>query len=185
MALIKFIKSSITLNDEQEHLISSLTKKAFYSKGEIIRAPHSKTQNIHFIHQGYARNFYEKNGKDITYFFLKDNSFTFAVDSVYFNTPTNYGLQAEEDLTLTTFKYADLLKMLEKIPQMAKLYEIEMAKFIKQLSDKYYLIQFQSAQERYNSMLEKYPDILLHVSLGHVASYLGITQETLSRIRTK
>ncbi len=185
MELINYIKSNITLSDDDVLFINSLTQTESYHKGDIIREPHSKSKVIYFIHKGYARNFYVKNGKDITYFFLKDNSFTFSVDAVYFNSPTKYGLQAEEDLELTSFKYSDLLKMLERIPKMATLYEMEMAKFIKQLSDKYYLIQFQSAQDRYNSMLEKYPDILLHVSLGHVASYLGITQETLSRIRTK
>ncbi|MBS2099647.1 Crp/Fnr family transcriptional regulator [Carboxylicivirga linearis] len=185
MELVNYIKSHISLTDEDVLFINSHTQKEFYHKGDIIRAPHTKSQKIHYIHKGYARNFYEKNGKDITYFFLKDNSFTLPVDAVYFNAPTKYGLQAEEDLQLTSFKYSDLLLMLERIPRMAHLYELEMAKFIKQLSDKYYLIQFQSAQDRYNSMMEKYPDILLHVSLGHVASYLGITQETLSRIRTK
>nr|WP_319397464.1 Crp/Fnr family transcriptional regulator [uncultured Carboxylicivirga sp.] len=185
MELINFIKSHITISDDDVLFINSLTKTETYHKGDIIRAPHTKSQDIHFIHKGYARNFYEKNGKDITYFFLKDNTFTLPIDAVYFNAPTKYGLQAEEDLKLTTFKYSDLLKMLQQIPNMAHLYELQMATFIRQLNDKYYLIQFQSAQDRYNSMLEKYPDILLHVSLGHVASYLGITQETLSRIRTK
>ncbi|MCU4166050.1 Crp/Fnr family transcriptional regulator [Carboxylicivirga caseinilyticus] len=185
MELINYIKSHLTLTNDDELFINSMTQTETYKKGDIIREPYSKSKVIHFIHQGFARNYYVKNGKDITYFFLKDNSFTFSVDAVYFNAPTKYGLQAEEDLILTSFKYDDLMKMLERIPKMAHLYEIEMAKFIKQLSDKYYLIQFQSAQDRYNSMLERYPDILLHVSLGHVASYLGITQETLSRIRTK
>ncbi len=185
MDLISFLKSHITLSTEQELFISRFLKIEAYSKGEIIRQPQTKSQTIHFINQGYARNFYEKNGKDITYFFLKENSFTLPVDAVYFNAPTKYGLQAEEDMVLTSFKYSELTEMLERVPGMRKLYELEMAKFVRQINDKYYLIQFQSAQDRYNSMMENDPDILLHASLGHIASYLGITQETLSRIRTK
>ncbi|WP_163711723.1 Crp/Fnr family transcriptional regulator [Mangrovibacterium lignilyticum] len=185
MDLISFMKSYVDLTPEDEIYISQFLKVEQYGKGDIIRQPNTKSKIIHFIEQGYARNFYEKNGKDITYFFLKENTFTLPVDAVYFNDPTKYGLQAEEDLQLTSFMYSDFHRMIERVPGILHLYEIEMAKFIRQLSDKYYLIQFQPALERYNSMLEKYPDILLHVSLGHIASYLGITQETLSRIRTK
>lgn len=185
MNLIPFLQTQINLSDEQENFIAQFLKTERYTKGEIIRQPHTKSQKIHFINQGYARNFYEKNGKDITYFFLKENTFTLPIDAIYFNAPTKYGLQAEEDLELTTFKYNELEEMVEQIPGMRKLYQMEMAKFVRQINDKYYLIQFQSAQDRYNSMLENDPDILLHASLGHIASYLGITQETLSRIRTK
>ena len=55
--------------------------------------------------------------------------------------------------------------------------------FLKNLSDSLYTIKFQTAQERYELLLKNYPQILLRVSLGHVASFLGITQQTLSVIR--
>ena len=54
---------------------------------------------------------------------------------------------------------------------------------IKNLTDKLYAIKFQTAQERYQLLLENYPQIILRVSLGHIASLLGITQQTLSVIR--
>ena len=54
---------------------------------------------------------------------------------------------------------------------------------IKNLTDKLYAIKFQTAQERYRLLLENYPQIILRVSLGHIASLLGITQQTLSVIR--
>ena len=54
---------------------------------------------------------------------------------------------------------------------------------IKNLTDKLYAIKFQTAQERYQLLLENYPEIILRVSLGHIASLLGITQQTLSVIR--
>ena len=55
--------------------------------------------------------------------------------------------------------------------------------FLKNLSDRLYAIKFQTAQERYELLLKNYPQILLRVPLGHVASFLGITQQTLSVIR--
>ena len=56
---------------------------------------------------------------------------------------------------------------------------------LKTFSDRLYAIQFQSAQERYNTLLAQYPTLLQQVSLGHIASYLGITQQTLSVIRAQ
>ena len=67
-----------------------------------------------------------------------------------------------------------------------------MEKFVRQLlveilhtvAGKLYSIQFQTAQDRYKNLIDTYPDVLLRAPLGHIASYLGITQQTLSVIRS-
>ncbi len=185
MKLIDYIKDRIQISKEEENYLLHVFQTKKYQKGDIIRKPNLKTEYIYFLESGYARIFYPKSTKDITFFFLTENSFSLPIETIYFNEPTNFGIEVEVDATFQVFLFSDLKLLFEKIPSIRDIYERELARFIKKTGEKYFLLQFQTAQERYNTMLQKYPDILLHASLGHIASYLGITQETLSRIRTK
>lgn len=79
--------------------------------------------------------------------------------------------------------YSRIEKLIETDPKLILFSQFVMGSIIKELADRLRSIQFQSAQERYDNLITNYPDILLRVPLGHIASYLGITQQTLSVIR--
>ena len=185
MEIIDYLKSKTKLTKVDEGLVLQRISKSVYHKGEVLSKPNIVSDRVIFVEKGFARIYYAKNNKDITFFFLTDNGFFLPTDSVYFNKPTMYGLQAEEELHVASMSHSDLQALFTSIPQLEKMYQMEMARFINNVCAKYYLLESQTAQERYRSMMENYPDILLHVSLGHIASYLGISQETLSRIRHK
>lgn len=152
-------------------------------KGTRLLPPHNYSQKVFFIEKGIARTYYMKDGKDITHSFIPEDTFFVSIESVFFNSPSPYGAEVLENAVVRTIHYQDLERFIDGSQALQKLSRIVMMNAVKTFSDKLYSIQFQSAQERYNSMLEKFPDIMLRVPLGHVASYLGITQETLSRIR--
>lgn len=73
--------------------------------------------------------------------------------------------------------------MFESVPGFEKLIRLLLIDVIDIFSERLYAMQLQSAQDRYKSLIEKHPDILLRAPLGHIASYLGITQQRLSVIR--
>ncbi|WP_353719309.1 Crp/Fnr family transcriptional regulator [Dyadobacter sp. 676] len=152
-------------------------------KGHRLLSPYNFSQKVFYLEKGIARTYYLKDGKDITHSFIPEDSFFVSIESVFFRNPSPYGVEVLENSVVRTIVYQDLEKFIDGSQALQKLSRLVMMNAVKTFSDKLYSIQFQSAQERYNSMLEKFPDIMLRVPLGHIASYLGITQETLSRIR--
>ena len=79
----------------------------------------------------------------------------------------------------------DLNELYKRYHSMETIGRIMAEEYCKIMEDRIMSLHIQSAEERYNTLLKEQPDVIQRVSLGHIASYLGITQETLSRIRKK
>jgi hypothetical protein len=185
MDLIQYINTKIKLTAEESAIIGPAFKEEFCPKGTILAHPHNHSQKIHFIEKGLIRLYYNKDGKDITHFFFDENSFAACAESVYFDKPSPYGKEVLVDSMLRTIHLKDLNLLLNRFEAFKDLSFIVAVEVIGQLSDRLNSIQFQSAEERYKFIIDKHPNILLRVPLGHIASYLGITQQTLSVIRAK
>ena len=107
------------------------------------------------------------------------------MDSFFQQTPSLYYLEVLEDSILYSISKKEIDKLFDKYPKMEKLGRLVSTEMLTRVVNKLNAIQFQTARERYDYMLAEFPDIAYQVSLGHIASYLGMTQETLSRIRSK
>ncbi len=106
-----------------------------------------------------------------------------SVDSFFQQSPSLYYLEVLEDSLLYSISKQDLDGLFAKYPKMEKLGRLVSIEMLTKVANKLNAIQFQTARERYDYMLAEFPDIVHQVPLGHIASYLGMTQETLSRIR--
>ena len=185
MDLIQYINTKIKLSAEESAAIDTAFKQEFHPKGTILVQPDNHSQKIHFVEKGLVRLYYNKDGKDITHFFFDENRFAMCVESVYFDKPSPYGKEVVDGSVLRTIHLRELNLLLSKIEALKDLSFMVAVEVINQLSDRLFSIQFQSAEERYKSIINNHPNILLRVPLGHIASYLGITQQTLSVIRAK
>ena len=90
-----------------------------------------------------------------------------------------------EDSVVYSLKYSDMEIMLDENHDMARLAFHAVYELAKKLSAYIIGFKFQSAEDRYNTLMKEYPQIFKRARLGHIASFLGITQETLSRIRSR
>lgn len=104
---------------------------------------------------------------------------------MFLNEHYPYCLELLENSIIRTVNFETIEKYLDENVKLQRFARHIAVTIIKQLADHLYSLQFQSAQERYNILLKKYPNILLCAPLGHIASYLGITQQTLSVIRAE
>ncbi|WP_343671803.1 Crp/Fnr family transcriptional regulator [Chitinophaga sp.] len=147
--------------------------------------PDAMSKKVYFIESGLVRAYYIKDDKDITHSFFAENSFSLSIESVFYNTPSPHGFELLEPCTLRWIYFNDLEIYINRYNQLEKLMRVLLIDVMKKLSERMYMFQFQSAQERYKTMLEKHPDILLRAPLGHIASYIGITQQRLSVIRSQ
>ena len=183
MEIPKHIKKIAKLPDSFDEELESILERREVKKGEFLFEEGSICHQVFFIEKGLARiYYYSDSGKEITTWFLEENSFFTAIDSFYNHKPTRNFCEVLEDSIIYSIKYSELEDLLNK-EHAARLAFHVLYEITKKMTEFFASIKFQSAEERYNIMMKNYPSIFQRVSLGHIASYLGITQETLSRIR--
>jgi len=137
----------------------------------------------YFIVKGCARAYYLKDGKDITDWFAFENDFINSINSFFENIPSPHFIELLEPSTFLEISREDIFKLSDRYHDFDRLLRIIATKTMLALRNRIFSIQFEMAQQKYENLLNIRPDITQRVPLTHIASYLGITLETLSRIR--
>jgi CRP-like cAMP-binding protein len=182
--LFSVFNSIYPLSDELKAAIAKETDVIqLKSKTRLLNAGDA-SNTIYFINKGAARVFYlNKEGKEITSWFLFENELLISVYGFFTGLPGFDCIETLEDCTCIVLRRDKLNKLYEKYLELnfigRKLTEYYYIRNEKQTND----LRMLTAQQRYQELLNVNPKLLNRVSLGHIASYLGISQETLSRIR--
>lgn len=183
MELPKHLIEIARLSDSSAEEVKAYFTRREYHKGEMLFTQGDVCRQIFYVEQGLVRLYYHSGtGKDITAWFAPENNFIAAVDSLFYDRPTRECCEALEDSVIYTMEYADMEGMLSR-EAGARLSFFSLFEITRRMSEYIVSIKFQTAEERYRILLSEYPSVFQRVQLGHVASFLGITQETLSRIR--
>ena len=186
MNFVEYINSFVPLPENVAVELLSKSRKEYLPKHYMLHREGEVCKKLYFVEKGLVRWFYHsEEGKDITDSFGGENSFVTAFDSFFQRKPSRYSIELLEDSTVYSMTYDDLEYLFEKFREVEKVSRLILIQILEQSLDKNSALQFHNAHERYEFITEKHPDLLQRVSLGHIASYLGITQETLSRIRAK
>jgi CRP-like cAMP-binding protein len=165
-------------------MFSKIAKKEEYRKGDEILRAGRICRKLYFIEKGALRFYYiDKEGKDITHWFLFENDFVTELESFLFKKESDYFIEALEDSVLYSIEFETYQKLSDTYSGIDKLWNVILTKGVIDLGEKAKDLQFRDAKTRYDNLLKKYPNILQRVALGDIASYLGITQQSLSRIR--
>jgi CRP-like cAMP-binding protein len=151
-------------------------KEHFLYQGDICK-------HLGFITKGYVRLYFVKDGDEITKDFNFENSFCGSYASFSLKQPSRFNIIAMEQVKLYMLGREDLFQLFDKYPSLQKLGRLSMEyMFIrKEMREASFLLD--TAEQRYEDLLKQYPKITQRVPLKYLASYLGITAETLSRIR--
>lgn len=137
----------------------------------------------YFIVQGVARAFYMKDGKDISDWFAFDNDFICAVNSFFSNEPSTLNIELLEDSFVIEITKENFIKLSNQYPEIDRLNKHVITETMLRLQRRIVSMQFETAQQKYDNLLEIWPGITQKISLTHIASFLGISLETLSRVR--
>ena len=159
-----------------------LTEKQ-YPKGYLLHREQTVCYHLYFITLGAARSYYYKDGKDVTAHFAIDLSVVSAVDSFATGRPSRYSIEVLEDMTAYAMSRQGLECFLKQYPRYEHTARLFAEQLYLDLVNRVEDLVFCSARERYEKLVQLNPTIIRRVNLGHIASYLGITQETLSRVR--
>lgn len=183
--LIKSFGEIAKISKESEQFFLDVATRKEVSKNELLQQGGYQCNKIYFIEKGIARTFYYKDGKDITYWIALENEFVGSMASFFSRTISNKYVETLEDSILWEFDHCKLENMYAQSQELERMGRLFAYYGIALLEKKFDDSHFLTAKERYQLLLNKRADIIQRVPLGIIASYLGITQETLSRIRSK
>lgn len=184
MTISDFLMSLVPFTSDELTDILMHFKKESVHKNQILVRQGEVCNSLYYVEQGMGRSYYlNESGKEITQWFFGVGKFMTSVDSFFQQNPSLYDLEVLEDSILYQISKKDIDLLFDKYPKMEKLGRLATTEMLTRVVNKLNAIQFQTARERYDYMLAEFPDIAYQVPLGHIASYLGMTQETLSRIR--
>jgi len=138
---------------------------------------------MYFIVSGCIRAFYYKDDKEITDWFAFEGDFMSSINSYHQNVSSKHNIELLEQTTFLEISRETIFTLTDKHHCFERLGRIAVTKTMLQLQERIVSIQFETAHQKYESLINMRPDIVQRVSLTHIASYLGITLETLSRIR--
>lgn len=157
----------------------------YFAKGDRILEPGEISKNVYFVEKGIVRVFYFKDDRLITHFFFLENSFVTSSESLFLNKESMYGIEAIESSQLIVIPYYLIEQIAEDNIEMNKVVQRILTNALMAFSKRLSSLQFETAADRYQHLLDTSPELILRASLGDIASYLGISQQTLSVIRAQ
>ena len=176
-------KYSTMTHEELDELESILVPMKF-GKGEMILEEGEVCENIYYIDKGLIRQFYFKNGKEVTEHLGADRSIFMCIESLFLEMPTHLQVEAIESSII----YALPKRRLEKVALHNVNIQILYRKILEEslITSQIHadLVRFETAQARYKRMCKLNPQVVLRAPLVYIASYLQMTPETLSRVRS-
>ncbi len=173
------------LSPDSKTALASILHRSELPKGHLLLRQGAICNYVHFIEKGLTRTFYIKDGKDVTDWFSPENTFACSVLSFINRQPDRRGIELLEDSIIWSLSYTDLEKCCSQYHDIEHFGRLLAYTGITQLQKRFDDLHFATALERYQTLINTNPGIINRAPLGTIASYLGVTQETLSRIRSQ
>ena len=181
-----YIKSYFgILQQEDLKRIISLFKPGAIKKGDFYLKSGQACEKLSFIQSGFLRIFVAAEEKEVTQWISTKASFVTDLSSLVFGSPSRWTIQALTDTELFTISREDYNRIGKLVPQWHELEKLFIAKCFTMLEDRIFSHLSMTAEERYNFFFENNRELFNQVPLQYIASMLGMTPETFSRIRKR
>jgi CRP-like cAMP-binding protein len=181
--LLKVVEQTVHISQVERELIATLFKEKTYKKGSFFLQEGDVCRQIGFISSGLVRYYINNEGEDKTYDFGQENEFVCNYESFVPQQPSRQSIQALEDCTLQIISYNDLQTFYKEVANGNRFGRLVIEQvFIKTLRE---LNSFytDSPVRRYEKFILEHPDLQQRVSQYHIASFVGVQPQSLSRIR--
>ncbi|MES2397682.1 MAG: Crp/Fnr family transcriptional regulator [Bacteroidota bacterium] len=182
-ALFQQIKTIYPISKEAERSLAEICTEVHFKKSTDVQPIGHTCKTIYFVKKGCVRIYYFKDATGITESFEFENAFVARAESLFTGKPSRKAIQAIEDTVLIAIDSNKLFKLFDSYHDLERLFrKIIEAAYVNTVN-RIESLQFNTADERYFNLLKDHTNILKRVPLKFIASYLGITQVSLSRIR--
>lgn len=156
-----------------------------YKKGEFILKADKVSNYTYWILKGLVRSYYLRDGEEITTKFLWDGAPITSVYSYFSRKPGNENIVTVENTVLASIHYDHMQYLYKTYPEFNTIGRVITEKYLYMWEIEVYNLRKQKAEDRYRFIIKHFPHLLQRVPLKHLATYLGVNLETLSRIRAK
>ncbi len=176
-------KSIYKLDQKELELLASLLEHKEVSKGDILLKEGELAKDIYWVKSGMLRQFYYKDGRDITEHFACEGQGAFCITSLFKKEGSRILVEVLESGVVYLLPYEKLIRLSETQTKIARLLRKFLERSLIVSQQKADSWRFETVRERYERFLEEYPDAAKRASVNHIASYLLMTPESLSRVR--
>jgi len=182
--LLYYLSKWSAITDEDEAKIRLAFEPVMVKKRREVLAAGEVCSYLYFVTKGCLRSYYiDMKGGEHIYQIRMDNSWISDLESFFSQRPSRYNMEALEDSSLLRISRERFEELLADIPSLERYFRILFQKAYVNALSRLNATMWESAVDRYNEMLKENPEIFQRVPLVYIASYLGITPESLSRIR--
>ncbi|MDG1332000.1 MAG: Crp/Fnr family transcriptional regulator [Crocinitomicaceae bacterium] len=165
--------------------IADLFTEEKLSRNEFHTEIGSRFGKLSFVKSGFLRIYRQADKKEVTQWISSPGEFTTDLNSLMFDQTARWNIQALTDCEIYTLDYHDYKNIKHKIENWAEIEKLFIAKCFVTIEDRIFSFLSMSTEERYEYLSQAKPELLQHIPLQYIASMLGMTPETLSRIRKK
>jgi CRP-like cAMP-binding protein len=183
--MISLLKKIHALPRDGIEKLHRITRIEGLKRGEFFLRAGDVPTKVGFMTEGWLRYFHtDAEGRDYIRYFCSGENFVSSQSALIEGQASEFSIQAIEDSVLAVFEYADWLALMESDPAWGLIHKAVLDRALVAAERRERSLILDDAKTRYLAFLDEYPDIELHVKQYDIASYLGISPVSLSRIRS-
>ena len=184
-SLLAHINSYFPLSAEVKNALPHFFNEEILPKEKFLVRKGQVCTQLYFLEQGAIRGFYNAESKEITHWFAFENNFVTSFYSFTTGKPAVENIQLLEGSVLWRIAKKDMVALCNQYHEVEKLVRIAYESYYVKLEERFVNSHFKTATELYENVLRESPHIIERIPLGYIASYLGMSSETLSRVRSR
>lgn len=185
MGLVSKIMQLARISEAAEEWLASHIEKRSFRKNEEVLSEGKTCNHLYYIQSGMLGGYYLRDDKQVCNWISVENDFATSYYSFISRKPSYETILSMEDTTVQCISFTKLEELYKLFPETERAGRRILEEYYLRLEERVISIQFKSAKERYDHLSNSRPEVVRRAPLGRIASYLGMTQETLSRVRTE
>lgn len=182
--LISFVKETFPISDYAAKLIADNFEQSVLSKNTLTLKEGKINSDYIFLENGFMRSFvHDTNGNEVTTNIYKPQQMVFEVGSYFQRKPSTENIETITECSVWVGKYDSFQQLFHSLPEFREFGRAILVKGFISFKERTISMINEKAEQRYEKLLTESPEIFQHVPLKYIASYLGVTDSSLSRIR--
>jgi CRP-like cAMP-binding protein len=183
--LVNFLRTMFPISDEVAGFLQENTTFKKIPKGKFLLKPGEICSHYYFIHTGVIRAFVTFGNKDITTWINAEHQITTSIRGLSRSEPSHEYLQTLENCELVILHYDKMKELYQRFPETNTIARIILESYYGDAEQRSFICRIPNAEKRYRLFVASRPELLNRIPLKHIASFLCMTVETLSRLRSK
>lgn len=184
-ALTQYIRQFAPFSDTEIAQVMAHFEQKTLRKGQFLLKQGGLCRSMAYLHTGYMRLYFEAEARETTQWISSPKSLVTDLASFIFESPARWNIEALTDCEMLVIERDAYMQLKKALPKWAELDGMFLAKCFISLEERVFSHVLYTAEERYQMLLNQQPALFQHVPLQYVASMLGMSAETLSRLRKK